>query len=112
MANLTAAKRRKMPAKSFAGPGKSFPVNDKTHARLAIGGATRAERAGNISEAQEAKIKATARAKLGDSKPKPKANPRQGAKDGLGRGKGGVAVHESLAGANIHNDKPMRHESY
>lgn len=64
MANLDYAARKKMPAKEFAGPGKSFPVNDKTHARLAISGATRSERAGNISPAEEASIKAKARAKL------------------------------------------------
>jgi hypothetical protein len=41
-------------------------MNDSNHARLAIGGATRSERAGNISPEEEARIKATARAKLGD----------------------------------------------
>lgn len=48
----------------YAGPGKSFPVGDKKHARLAISGATRSERAGNISKGEEAKIKATARREL------------------------------------------------
>jgi hypothetical protein len=65
MANLTAAKRKKMPQAQFAGPGKSFPVNDPTHARLAIGGATRAQNAGNISPQEAAMIKARARNKLG-----------------------------------------------
>ena len=64
---LTAAKRKAMPKAQFAGPGKSFPVNDPTHARLAISGATRSERAGNISPATATKIKAKARAKLGKS---------------------------------------------
>lgn len=64
MAKLTAAKRKAMPKADFAGPGKSFPVNDATHARLAISGATRAERAGHISEAEEAHIKARARKEL------------------------------------------------
>ena len=41
--DLTADNRKKMPSKDFAGKGKSFPVNDKTHARLAISGATRSE---------------------------------------------------------------------
>lgn len=36
MARLTAAQRKKLPAKSFAGPGKSFPMNDKTHAQKAV----------------------------------------------------------------------------
>ena len=48
-----------------AGPRGSFPIGDKKHARLAIGGATRSERAGNISQATEARIKSKARAKLG-----------------------------------------------
>ena|SRR5579859_4281056 len=61
---LNAAARKAMPKKEFAGPGKSFPVNDANHARLAIGGATRAERAGNISKGTEEHIKAKARAKL------------------------------------------------
>jgi hypothetical protein len=49
-----------------AGPNGSFPIGDKKHARLAISGASRSERAGNISEATAEHIKAKARAKLGD----------------------------------------------
>ena len=64
MADLTAQKRKSVPKKDFAGPGKSFPINDPTHARLAISGATRAEHAGNISAEEEERIKAKARAKL------------------------------------------------
>ena len=66
MAVLTAQDRKSMPSKSFAGPGRSFPVNDANHARMAISGATRSERAGNISSSEEDAIKAKARAKLGD----------------------------------------------
>lgn len=44
-----------------AGPNGSFPIGDKKHARLAIGGATRSERAGNISAPEAAKIKGAAR---------------------------------------------------
>lgn len=51
-----------------AGPNGSFPIGDKKHARLAIGGATRSERAGNISAATADAIKAKARRKLGISK--------------------------------------------
>ena len=65
MSLLTAAKRKKMPPESFAGPGRSFPISDPTHARLAISGATRSMRAGNISSSEEEKIKAKARRKLG-----------------------------------------------
>lgn len=47
-----------------AGPNGSFPVGDVKHARLAIGGATRSERAGNITPAQAAHIKSVARGVL------------------------------------------------
>ena len=65
MVKLTTGKRAGMPKSQFAGPGKSFPVNDANHARLAISGATRSERAGNISSSEEVDIKAKARRKLG-----------------------------------------------
>lgn len=65
---LTMAKRNKMPAKDFAGGGpkgkKGFPMPDAKHARLAISGATRSMRAGNISASKAASIKAKARARL------------------------------------------------
>lgn len=47
-----------------AGPNGSFPIGDRKHARLAIGGATRSYRAGNISKSTEERIKARARAML------------------------------------------------
>lgn len=53
----------KVPGKK-AGPNGSFPIGDAKHARLAIGGATRSEHAGNISESTADHIKAQARAKL------------------------------------------------
>jgi hypothetical protein len=52
------------------GPNGSFPIGDKKHARLAIGGATRSYKAGNISKGTENKIKAAARKKLGKRKKK------------------------------------------
>lgn len=54
----------KVPGKK-AGPNGSFPVGDKKHDRLAIGGATRSYRAGNISKSEEQHIKAVARRGLG-----------------------------------------------
>jgi hypothetical protein len=63
----------KVPGKK-AGPNKSFPIGDKKHARLAIGGATRSFRAGNISKGVEDKIKAAARAKLRKGKRKKRAS--------------------------------------
>ncbi len=68
MTKLTTRKRKAMPKKDFAGPGKSFPISDKTHARLAVSGATRSERAGNISASEAAKIKAKARKRLKKTK--------------------------------------------
>jgi hypothetical protein len=35
MAKLTAAQRKKLPDSAFAGPGRSYPVNDAAHARAA-----------------------------------------------------------------------------
>ncbi len=65
MGTLSEAMRKKMPAKEFGMPEtKGFPMNDPTHQRLAISGATRSEHAGNISESEADKIKAMARKKL------------------------------------------------
>lgn len=36
MAKLTAARRRAIPAKDFAGPDRSYPIEDKSHARNAL----------------------------------------------------------------------------
>jgi hypothetical protein len=37
MARLTPKGRGKIPTSKFAGPGRSYPVEDKTHAKAAIG---------------------------------------------------------------------------
>lgn len=74
MVDLTADKRKTMPQSQFALPGKRFPMNDPTHQRLAISGATRSERAGNISASTADRIKSEARAKLGG--PKDASHPR------------------------------------
>lgn len=36
MARLSAAQRKRLPKSSFAGPGRSFPMNDKAHIRAAV----------------------------------------------------------------------------
>lgn len=65
MTVLNSARRKKMPKSAFGIPGKrAFPMNDVTHQRLAISGATRAEHVGNISASTADRIKAEARAKL------------------------------------------------
>jgi hypothetical protein len=46
---------------------KGFPMNNKKHQRLAIGGATRSFNAGNISKGKETAIKSAARKKLGQA---------------------------------------------
>lgn len=68
MATLSIEQRDKLSTSKFAGPGRSFPVNDANHARLAISGATRSEHAGNISPSEEEKIKARARVALAMTK--------------------------------------------
>ncbi len=36
MAKLTNGQRKALPASEFAGPGRTFPINDKKHAKAAI----------------------------------------------------------------------------
>lgn len=60
MAKITAAKRKKLPASAFAGPDKSYPVNDKAHAANAKARATQMEDAGKLSPSAKAKIDAKA----------------------------------------------------
>lgn len=61
MAKLTAGQRRKMPKSQFAGPGKSFPIPDKGHARAALMDLNSAK---NLSGNEKAHIRAVAREKL------------------------------------------------
>ena len=52
MAKLSTADRKALPAGKFAGPGRSFPVNDKNHAQAAEMDSA------NASAATKAKIRA------------------------------------------------------
>lgn len=36
MSTLTKGQRKALPSKDFAGPGRSFPINDRKHAKAAI----------------------------------------------------------------------------
>ena len=36
MAKLTTKKRKAIPTKNFAGPNRSYPINDASHARNAL----------------------------------------------------------------------------
>ena len=64
MSKLTAAERRRLSPKSFAGPDRSFPIEDKSHAEAAIRDAPKALHAKHISKSQESHIVREARAKL------------------------------------------------
>jgi hypothetical protein len=55
MSKLTAERRNALPAKSFAGPDRSFPVNDMSHARNALA---------RVSANPSADLKAAVRAKV------------------------------------------------
>lgn len=49
---------------SFAGPGRSYPVNDRAHAANAKARATQAVKAGRMSASEAGRIKAKADRKL------------------------------------------------
>jgi hypothetical protein len=61
MSKLSTKQRKSLPASKFAGPNRSFPVNDKVHAEKALQLSGRSEKAGNITAAQKATIDAKAR---------------------------------------------------
>ena len=58
MAKLTAKKRNALPTSAFAGPGRSYPVQDASHARNAL---SRVSQFG--SPALKAKVRAKVKAK-------------------------------------------------
>lgn len=60
MAKLTAADRKKIPSDKFAGPDRSYPVNDASHARNAKARASQAVNAGRMSKSEESRIDAKA----------------------------------------------------
>src|SRR5579863_8869653 len=71
MAKLSTAARKKLPAKSFALPGRRFPVNDAAHAVAAERLVGRPEKAGSISPEQAETVKHKAAAKLAGQRPSP-----------------------------------------
>lgn len=64
MAKLTAKARSKIPGREFAGPGRSFPIEDKAHAVAAERLVGRSVAAGNLTLEQAQRIRAKAAAKL------------------------------------------------
>lgn len=59
MAKLTAEQRKKLPNSAFAGPDRSYPVNDPSHARNAL-----ARAAQNAGPALQSKIKAKVKSRF------------------------------------------------
>jgi hypothetical protein len=70
MAKLTAKKRNALPKSDFAGANRSYPVNDKSHARNAKARASEMENKGKLSASSKAKIDAKADKVLGKGKKK------------------------------------------
>jgi hypothetical protein len=64
MAKLTSKTRKKIPDKDFAGPGRSYPIEDKAHAADAKGRAKQQYQKGRISKATLERIDAKANKKL------------------------------------------------
>jgi hypothetical protein len=58
MSKLKAAQRNKLPAAAFAGPDRSYPIEDASHARNALARASQ-----HASPELQAKIKAKVRRK-------------------------------------------------
>jgi hypothetical protein len=68
MAKLDAAERNRLPDSAFAGPDRSYPVNDPPHAKNAKARATQQEEKGNLTAAQADRIRAHANIVLGEKK--------------------------------------------
>lgn len=58
MTKLTSKSRNALPKKSFAGPGRSYPIEDKAHARNALSRVS-----ANGSPAEKAEVRAKVHAK-------------------------------------------------
>jgi hypothetical protein len=60
MATLTTKKRKALPKTAFAGPDRSYPIEDRAHAANAKARATQMENAGKLSASGKTKIVAKA----------------------------------------------------
>jgi hypothetical protein len=65
MAKLTTHARNKLPASTFAGPGRSYPIPNKAHAANAKARASQMAAAGKLSSSAKATIDAKANRVLG-----------------------------------------------
>lgn len=70
MAKLTAAQRNALPASQFAGPNRTYPVNDPAHAAAA-----KSRAAQNASPAVQKQVDAKANKVLGNSGPSTSSPP-------------------------------------
>lgn len=67
MARLNAADRKALPKSDFAGPDRSYPVPDASHAQNAKARASQAVNEGRMSRREEARIDAKADRVMGKS---------------------------------------------
>jgi hypothetical protein len=64
VSKLDAARRNALPSGAFAGPDRSFPIPDASHARNALARVSQAVNAGRMSGSKASRIRAKAHAKL------------------------------------------------
>lgn len=69
MAKLTTQQRNALPTSAFAGPNRTYPVNDTAHAANAKARATQMVVKGVLSPSVAINIKANANKELGIKKP-------------------------------------------
>lgn len=69
MAKLSKSERARLPAKDFAGPHRSFPVENPDHARAALLDVGKS----GLTRAEKAEVRAEARKELKRSHPLPRA---------------------------------------
>ena len=62
---LTAAARKKIPTSEFAGPGRSYPIEDRAHAANAKARAKQMWADGHLTKSEYERINARANRKLG-----------------------------------------------
>jgi hypothetical protein len=60
MSKLSTESRKELPKSKFAGPGRSYPVEDRAHAANAKALASEMEHKGKLSKGEEKKIDAAA----------------------------------------------------
>lgn len=88
MGKLNAAARKALPTKDFAGPDRSYPVNDASHARNAL---ARVAQHGSPEE------KAKVRAKVKDKFPGIAVKPTKRSQGRFAGGHQAVAEHDGYA---------------